>query len=63
MSRFAAFFMAVYLFFAGLVYGNAPVQVEILESPFDSGPVARENPIITRQSRCFRRSRISRNCG
>ena len=44
MSRFAAFFMAVYLFFAGLVYGNAPVQVEITESPFDSGPVVVQVP-------------------
>ena len=44
MSSVAAFFMAVYLFFAGLFYGNAPVQVEILESPFDSGPVVVQVP-------------------
>ena len=44
MSKLAAFFMAVYLFFAGLFYGNAPVQVEILESPFDSGPVTVQVP-------------------
>ena len=44
MSKLAAFFMAVYLFFAGLFYGNAPVQVEILESPFDNGPVTVQVP-------------------
>ena len=44
MSKFAAFFLAVYLFFAGLFYGNAPVQVEILESPFDNGPVTVQVP-------------------
>ena len=44
MSKLAAFFMAVYLFIAGLFYGNAPVQVEILESPFDNGPVTVQVP-------------------
>ena len=44
MSSVAAFFMAVYLFFAGLFYGSAPVQVEMTESPFDSGPVVVQVP-------------------
>jgi len=39
LTRFSAFFLAVYLFFAGLIYGNGPIQIEITESAFDSGVV------------------------
>ena len=39
MERLTAFFLTIYLFFAGLAYGNEPIKVDILESPFDNGPV------------------------
>lgn len=44
MSKLTAFILAFYLFFSGLIYGNESVKVEILESPFDDGPIICEVP-------------------